>query len=228
MGAGNVKLVFAHWAHLDGQAFKVLTYMALTTKDADQPPRYWDRWETLAVAIGRLVPDEREGDENARLERQAALRAVNRATAELVTAGALSVIHRSSPGRNTVYELSLTGPGTLDADRRVNKPRRSMERSTVSGRNTRRSTAERSTVTGRTVDAQRPPPRKDEKEDKDVAKEEAADVRTAVTVPRVNTTAPEPDIAASDRTSPRCPHGNNPRRRRDGTHRCPTCREEAA
>lgn len=216
MGAGNVKLVFANWAHLEHHPFRVLVYMALTTKDTDQPARYWDRWESLAVALGRMVPDETDGDETVRLDRQAALRAVNRATAELLNAGAVTLAQRASPGRNTVYELNLMPERTVDAERRVNNRRGSMKRSTLDGNNGRRSVVERSTLTGQTVDAERPSPRKEDKDLKEKPKEEMAGVRTDLTVLRASEAASNPRV---------CPHGRQRRNRRNGEPRCDQCRE---
>lgn len=220
MGAGNVKLVFANWAHLEHHPFRVLLYMALTTKDTVHPARYWDRWESLAVALGRMVPDETDGDEQVRLERQAALRAVNRATAELLNTGAVTLAQRASPGRNTVYELNLMPDRTVDAERRVNNRRASMKRSTVDGNNGRRSVAERSTLTGQTVDAERPSPRKDVQEEKDVSKEKLTGVRADLAVSRAAEAVHNPSRI--------CPHGRPRRKRRDGTPRCDRCREDQA
>jgi hypothetical protein len=61
MGAGNVKAVYALWADLPDRPFRVLAYMALTAKDADDPPMFWGGRESLAVAIGRKVsPNDSE------------------------------------------------------------------------------------------------------------------------------------------------------------------------
>jgi hypothetical protein len=61
MGAGNVKAVYALWADLPDRPLRVLAYMALTAKDADDPPMFWGGRESLAVAIGRKVsPNDSE------------------------------------------------------------------------------------------------------------------------------------------------------------------------
>lgn len=172
MGAGNAKAVYANWGSLDGAPFRVLVFMALVCKDTDEVKRYYDHWETLAVALGRMVPDEDPDDPEATAERGAALRAVNRVTKKLIEEKALKVIKRASPGHTTVYQLNLT----RDRDN-------SMERSTLSGQNGGRSVVDQQTLSGRSTDAQRPSPRKDVEGVEGLrGRNESVDLHTAVTV----------------------------------------------
>jgi hypothetical protein len=56
MGAGNVKLVYGLWGHLPDRAFRLLAYMALSSLDTDEPPRFWGGREAAAIALGRDLP----------------------------------------------------------------------------------------------------------------------------------------------------------------------------
>jgi hypothetical protein len=191
VGAGNVKLVYARWALLPDLPFRVLVFMALIIPDANKPPRYWDRWEALALSLGRVVPDEAD-DDAVRLERQAALRAVNRATGALVRAKAVTVEQRASPGRTTVYRLNLE---MADAYRPPLKSQPSMEHRTPSVQNGGRLPSEHRTPNVRTPDAKRPSPRKEEEEERTEERNESADVRTDVTGPRASESATEDQIS---------------------------------
>lgn len=105
MGAGNVGLVYARWGHLPHAPFRVLAYMALRTLDDGDPPRFWGGRESLAVALGRLVP--KPEDEQSRRERKAAFEAVKEVTATLRRLGAIEIIEPARPTRNAVYALNL-------------------------------------------------------------------------------------------------------------------------
>ena len=105
MGAGNVGLVYARWGHLSHAPFRVLAYMALRTLDDDDPPQFWGGRESLAVALGRIVPKPQ--DEQSRRERKAAFEAVKEMTTVLKKAGAVELVEAARPGRNAVYALNL-------------------------------------------------------------------------------------------------------------------------
>lgn len=97
LGAGNVAGAFDSWSHLPDRAFRALAYMALVSLDRDDPPRYWGGRGALAKALG-LADDE------------AGHRAVKRAVAQLVRAGAIK--HDGPPaagGRRAEYVLNV-GP----------------------------------------------------------------------------------------------------------------------
>ncbi len=105
MGAGNVGLAYARWGHLPRAPFRVLAYMALRSLDDDDPPMFWGGRESLAVALGRLVP-KAEDDESKR-QRKAAFEAVKEMTTALKKAGAIEQVEAARPKRNAVYALNL-------------------------------------------------------------------------------------------------------------------------
>lgn len=148
MGARNVSAVFTFWSHLDAGPFRVLAYMALVTKDDDDPPRYWGGWEALARALGR---DLTSGTKAAHQ------RSVVRAVAALRDARALETARSSGPSTRAEYTLCLMR--THDAQRRVYdeeaEPQAPREHATLSGTNARRSVGERTTLSGGTHDAER-------------------------------------------------------------------------
>lgn len=112
MGAGNVKRVFIRWGDLPGNAFRLLTYMALRTKDGDPQPTFWAGRDELAWALGRHVP---EGDDPAsRRARDAAYQAVKEAIRTLTRRGAITTLERARPGRNAVYLLRLDRRAAVD------------------------------------------------------------------------------------------------------------------
>src|SRR5574341_1281057 len=105
MGAGNVGLVYGLWGHLPHAPFRVLAYMALRTLDDDDPPQFWGGRESLALALGRIVP--KPEDEQSRRERKAAFEAVKEATSTLRRLGAIELVEAARPKRNAVYALNL-------------------------------------------------------------------------------------------------------------------------
>lgn len=113
MGAGNAKQVYNHWNHLSHRAHRLLTYMALTTLDADDPPKYWAGRDSLADALGYEMPKAPGDDdlspaaEAARQVRSTGHNAVNKVTRELVKAGALIRLHPGSFRTNATYALVL-------------------------------------------------------------------------------------------------------------------------
>lgn len=108
MGARNAKLCYALYGDLDGASFRVLVFMALTTIDADPVPTFNGRWESLAVALGRIVPDEDRSDPENLAERAAASRAVRRAITALTRRKAVTTVKRGSgAGGPAEYRLNL-------------------------------------------------------------------------------------------------------------------------
>lgn len=108
MGARNAKLCYALYGSLPDAPFRVLVFMALTTIDADPVPVFNGRWESLAVSLGRLVPDDDPGDRDGAREREAASRAVRRAITALTRSKAVTVLKRGSgPGGPAEYRLNL-------------------------------------------------------------------------------------------------------------------------
>jgi hypothetical protein len=105
MGAGNVGLVYARWGHLPHVPFRVLAYMALRTLDDDDPPLFWGGRDSLAAALGRIVP--KPEDDAAKRERRAAFQAVKEAVTTLRKYGAAELVEDARPGRNAVYALNL-------------------------------------------------------------------------------------------------------------------------
>jgi hypothetical protein len=94
MGARHVAAVFAFWGGelndgkpLSPPAFRLLVHMAHTAKDSDHPPTFFGGREHLAFGLGRKVP--RGDNDEDRRTRDATFRAVNRAIAQLMAAGAL-------------------------------------------------------------------------------------------------------------------------------------------
>lgn len=139
MGAGNVKAVYGNWGHLvPDPAFRLLVFMALSTKDDDDPPTCWHAWQSLALGLGRRPPH----DDSDR-------RAVGRAMKQLRDVGAVEGDRRSSPGRTARHVLLIHGPTTGDATRPVNVGRDA----TGTGDATR---PERGTPDDRIGDATRP------------------------------------------------------------------------
>jgi hypothetical protein len=97
VGVKNARLVYAKWGHLPDEPFRLLVFMALTSLDRDEAPRFWGGRETLAVGLGRLG---RERD-------PATIRSVRRNVAELVRFGAITRAGHAHRGRNATYRLNL-------------------------------------------------------------------------------------------------------------------------
>ncbi len=113
MGASNVKAVYALWGDLDHAPHRLLAYMAVRALDVStegKPARrFYGGREELAVALGRALPDPTPGDAEVRRERLAAFRAVDRAVAALVSAGAVRVVRHAHTGSTAEYALQLDG-----------------------------------------------------------------------------------------------------------------------
>ncbi|ALQ31221.1 hypothetical protein AA310_05810 [Arthrobacter sp. YC-RL1] len=97
MGASNVAMVFAHWAHLDHREARALTYMANVSLDADFPPVYFGGWEALAAALGADIDSKRESS------RRTAVRVLG----ALAKAGAIVSSGKARTGVRAEYALAL-------------------------------------------------------------------------------------------------------------------------
>lgn len=166
MGAGNVKLAYAHWADLPDKAFRVLVYMALVSRDQDDPPTFYAGREALALALGRIV---REASDETAAERNAAFKAVREVTRVLVRRGTVRVLKPAAPGRNTVYALNLdriTGHGqrapSMASTGHGSRTPSDAERGTVAGHDGARSASQRGTVTRGSGHGNRPPEEEEE------------------------------------------------------------------
>jgi hypothetical protein len=82
--------------------------MALTSKDDDNPPKFWGGRESLVVALGRALPDPDDDSEDASRERNAAFRAVRAATTLLTKRGAIGVFRAAGPHHRQEWTLNLT------------------------------------------------------------------------------------------------------------------------
>lgn len=114
MGAGNVKRVYAQWAYLPHVPFRALTYMALVSRDGDDPPRFYGGRDALALAIGRTLTDESTDK-----ERNAAYEAVRYATSTLTKHGAIKAANKAHTGRRQEWLLNLlpqNQPGSVDPE----------------------------------------------------------------------------------------------------------------
>ncbi|MFJ6453780.1 hypothetical protein [Paenarthrobacter sp. NPDC091669] len=74
MGASNVAKVFTNWRHLSHREARALTYMALISLDADNPPVFFGGWEAVAAALGLDCQGKRASAERATMQVFAALR----------------------------------------------------------------------------------------------------------------------------------------------------------
>jgi hypothetical protein len=114
MGATNVQTVYARWGHLPDRAFRLLAYMALVTMDSDTLPKFWQGRESMAVALGRMTPEEpadsdvSERAESFRKARSADFQAVKIALQVLTRCGVVVVDKSARRGRNATYLLHLT------------------------------------------------------------------------------------------------------------------------
>lgn len=110
MGASNVAKVFAYkeWRDLSHRDARLLLYMANISLDADAPPRFFDRWETLADAIGSL-PDRKDFEtEEAYVKAlSSSRRQIEKALQSLAAAGAIAYSGHARKGVKAEYALSL-------------------------------------------------------------------------------------------------------------------------
>jgi DNA-binding transcriptional ArsR family regulator len=103
MGATNVSHVYAFWSHLPAPSKVLLTYMALVTRDDQDPPLFDGGRDVLALALGRdlLGGEFTNADKNA----------VTRALAPLKASGVVTVAREPFPGRSARYALHLLPEG---------------------------------------------------------------------------------------------------------------------
>ena len=95
MGAQLVARVFAYWKHLPDRPFRLLTYMAHTTKDTHKAPTFYGGRESMAGALG--LPERGTSSE----------RMVSRAIALLVAEGAIERAYFGHYGKRSEYLLTL-------------------------------------------------------------------------------------------------------------------------
>jgi hypothetical protein len=96
MGAQLVALTYAHWKHLPDRPFRLLTYMALVTKDTNAAPTFYGGRTAMAEALG--LPDTDASSK----------RMVSRAIAVLVDAGAVKRVYMGHAGKRSEYLLTLS------------------------------------------------------------------------------------------------------------------------
>ena len=99
MGANHVSVIYATWGRiLHGTAFRLLVHMALTAKDADNPPMYWAGRDGMAQALGK--DDDPAGHQ-----------AVKRALSVLKREGAVKLNRAPRKGKYaTRWEIILQPP----------------------------------------------------------------------------------------------------------------------
>lgn len=114
MGAELVGLVCVKWAHLRSLSqYKILTRMALTALDQDAGPdkpaaTYYGGWKTLALTIGRELPNDDDYSENAVKRRKAIRDEVIRNTTALERAGAIKpLVDKPGQGTRQTWRLTL-------------------------------------------------------------------------------------------------------------------------
>jgi hypothetical protein len=107
MGAGNVMRISINWAHLPGNAFKIIVRIGLITLDSDPNPRWWGSNAPLLQAIGRTDPDDGDTSAQAAAMRHANGVALRAGIGDAVRAGALSYAVRPSRTRRAEYWLHL-------------------------------------------------------------------------------------------------------------------------
>jgi hypothetical protein len=146
MGAGNVKAAYGVWSHLPDPAFRLLVFMALVTKDEDDPPIFWGGRETQAIGIGRKPPHT-----------AADMRAVERAVTKLREAGAIELVQHSAPGHTARHALHLSPVARRRVSEDDTRHDTSGEHPTPHVVNTRRAVTQHPTRGDRTPDAWRGP-----------------------------------------------------------------------
>lgn len=107
MGAQNVSKVFALWRCLPDQPFRALTFMALRSMDADNPPKYWGGRDAIAEGLGHTLPADGDASPEAEEVRSRAHRSVKRALSVLQNEGAIATVQAAAFRRNAVYEIRL-------------------------------------------------------------------------------------------------------------------------
>jgi len=96
---------------LHANEYSLLIGMALTARDTDTPPRYFDSREAAALALGRRVPDAHRDDARCACAdcraRSAAFEAVKVALRGLVALGAVERTKRARAGQRAEYSIVL-------------------------------------------------------------------------------------------------------------------------
>lgn len=100
MGYQHANLVRIHWGHLPGNAYKALTEMAWSARDADGVPRYWGGQGRIAKALARVDDETEELSPTVR-------RVVVEVIRQLIEAGAIERARSSGPGTRAEYVLLL-------------------------------------------------------------------------------------------------------------------------
>ena len=142
MGAGLVLAAYevASRLRLDHAPARMLAFMAAKALDADERPTFYAGRDALAHSLGAEPTN-------------AGYRSVERAMSALMSAGAVSVVSKGAPGRNSRYAL-LDGAGGPLA---VNPPRSaSCEELPTPHADRRVNNSEHPTVSDRTPHGQRP------------------------------------------------------------------------
>lgn len=209
MGAGNVTAAFIRWAgKVPATSMQILVFMANVAKDKDEWPWYGQGQEAIAhMALGRPNPGPAD------------VRAVSRAMAPLLAAGAVTVeraaANRGDGNTTARYRLNLTDAAdkhrqawqdTHDGKRRTSDRRRESEthdgkrrvpaaqddprHTTVSDGDIRRKVTRHTTVSDETYDGNRRTKEEEEEEELEDQGRKLA-LRTAVTAARA--AAPEAD-----------------------------------
>lgn len=113
MGAELVGLVSTKWAHLRSLSqYKILTRMALTALDKPGGPNkpaatFFGGWESLAMALGRDIPDPDDYSGEAVIRRKCVRDEVIRQTSALERLGAIKPLV-DKPGRDQRQTWKLT------------------------------------------------------------------------------------------------------------------------
>ena len=113
MGVDLVKQVAVRHGHLNGNAYKVLMYMALLALDepnANGHPAnlYYAGWEPLALALGYKLPIG--GDDTSKQRRRKQYGLVKRALADLRRDGVVEALEdHPRTGLRQTYRLNLRG-----------------------------------------------------------------------------------------------------------------------
>lgn len=213
MGASNVVAAYQRYAgKVPATSMQLLAYMAVVSKDEDARPWFGQGHAALAEhALGRPVPLER-----------ADIKAVERAMAPLVAAGAVTVDRRGAvrrDGPNTArYRLHLTAPhiprktGDVEAESidqsLVDNGPADAARPPENGAHVPRNSGSHPPENGPTSPGKRGTEEPGGTTRSEKTEEEILDLRTAVTVVRAPPT--------------RCEH------LLPTTIRCPACRRRAA
>jgi hypothetical protein len=107
MGYHNANAVAVWHGGLPGASFKVLIRMALSTRDADDPPHYRGGPAPLLLSLGRHEVDQADTSDAARVMREANEKALQRAVQPLRALGLVTYAVTPGRGRTAEYHLHL-------------------------------------------------------------------------------------------------------------------------